>query len=136
MKIDNIIEAGEDYKPTPFSIDQSFVGNYEEGNIRALTQNYIFSNGKPLKVLDGSVQADIVVNAEDREALNTECDETKKLLNEEREARREIYYRQARVLYPDKEEWCLSLAIDAFIEQEEKGIDITKYKFEKDAEKY
>lgn len=139
MKIDNIIEAGgqipKDYKPSPYTIDQSTVINNGKG-IQALTQNYIFSDGKPLKVLDGSVQADIVVNAEDRAALNTECDETKKLLNEEREARREIYYRQARVLYPDKEEWCLSLAIDAFMEQEEKGIDITKHKFAEQAEKY
>ena len=149
MKIDNIIEAGggrfsglpdyegeipKDYKPSLFSIDQSTVINNDKG-IQALTQNYIFSNGKPLKVLDGSVQADIVVNADDKAAVNTECDETKKLLNEEREAKREIYYRQARVLYPDKEEWCLSLAIDAFLEQEEKGIDITKHKFAEQAEK-
>jgi thioredoxin-like negative regulator of GroEL len=139
MKIDNIIEAGgqipKDYKPSPYSIDQSTVINNDKG-IQALTQNYIFSNGKPLKVLDGSVQADIVVNAEDKAALNTECEETNKLLNEERETRREMLFRQARVLYPEKEEWTLSLAIDAYMEQQDKGIDITTYKFDKDAEKY
>ena len=135
MKVANIIEAGETIR-NKFEIDQSFVGNYEEGNIRALTQPYIFSNGKAIQVLDGSVQADIVVNAEDKEAINTECEETKKLLNEEREAKREVYFRQARVLYPEKEEWVLSLAVEAFLEQEEKGIDITTHKFEKNAEKY
>ena len=138
MKIENTIEVGGEglsprsravpEEPSPYAIDQSTVINNDNG-IQALTQNYIFSNGKPLKVLDGSVQADIVINAEDRAALNTECDETKKLLDEEREAKREVYFRQARLLYPEKEEWCLSLAIDAFMEQEEKGIDITKHKF-------
>ena len=138
MKIENTIEVGGEglsprsravpEEPSPYAIDQSTVINNDNG-IQALTQNYIFSNGKPLKVLDGSVQADIVINAEDRAALNTECDETKKLLDEEREAKREVYFRQARLLYPEKEEWCLSLAIDAFMGQEEKGIDITKHKF-------
>ena len=138
MKIENTIEVGGEglsprsravpEEPSPYAIDQSTVINNDNG-IQALTQNYIFSNGKPLKVLDGSVQADIVINAEDRAALNTECDETKKLLDEEREAKREVYFRQARLLYPEKEEWCLSLAIDAFMEQEVKGIDITKHKF-------
>jgi hypothetical protein len=41
-----------------------------------------------------------------------------------------MYFRQSRVLYPDKEEWILSLAVDAFMEQEEKGIDITKHSFQ------
>lgn len=148
MKIENTIEVGGaalavgqflqnpvPEEPSPYTIDQTPVINNGSG-IQALTQNYIFSNGKPLKVLDGSIQADIVVNAEDKAALNTECDETKKLLNEEREAKREVYFRQARLLYPEKEEWCLSLAVDAFMEQEEKGIDITKHKFEKNTEKY
>ena len=148
MKVNNIIEVGgavplepsprKSGSPeglSPYTIDQSTVIN-KDNSIQALTQNYIFSNGKPLKVLDGSVQADIVINAEDRAAVNTECDETKKLLDEEREAKREVYFRQARLLYPEKEEWCLSLAVDAFMEQEEKGIDITNYKFEKNTEKY
>jgi hypothetical protein len=42
-----------------------------------------------------------------------------------------MYFRQARVLYPEKEEWILSMAIDAFLVQEEKGVDITKYEFRK-----
>lgn len=109
----------------------------EEQNIQANTATYVFdSQNKSIKTLDGSVSADIVVNAEDREAINEDNNETKKLLNEEREAKREAYFRQARLLYPEKEEWCLSLAIDAFMEQEDKGIDITTHKFDNNAEKY
>ena len=119
------------------------VGAEAAGGIQALTTPCIYTKDEAdgangwrfIKTLDGSVQADIVVNAEDKEALN-EGDETKKLLNEEREEKREMYFRQARLLYPEKEEWCLALAIDAFMYQEEKGIDITKYKFETEAEKY
>lgn len=110
------------------------------GGIKARVDNYGFNKEKGcFKLLDGSVEADIVVNAHDKSALqrgNTDSQETKKLLNEEREAKREMYFRQARVLYPDKEEWTLSLAVDAFMEQEERGIDITKHKFEQDADKY
>jgi len=113
------------------------VGGLYDNNIKANKQEFIFSSDrKCIQTIDGSVQANIVVNAEDKAALNTECDETKKLLNEERESKREVYYRQARVLYPEKEEWILSLAIDAFMEQEDKGIDITKHKFAENAEKY
>jgi hypothetical protein len=108
----------------------------EEQNIQANTATYVFdSQNKSIKTLDGSVSADIVVNADDREAVS-EGAETKKLLNEEREAKREMLFRQARLLYPEKEEWCLSLAIDAFMEQEDKGIDITTHKFDNNAEKY
>jgi hypothetical protein len=103
---------------------------YEEGAIQALTAPYILTSDRKLvETIDGSISKDIVVNAEDKEALNEDCDETKKLLDEEREQKREMYFRQARLLYPEKEEWSLSLAIDAFMEQEEKGIDITKHKF-------
>ena len=106
-------------------------------NIDAYTPIYVFdSDRKAVKTINGSVQADIVVNSDDKTALNEDCCETKKLLDEERETKREMLYRQARVLYPEKEEWVLSLAIDAFMEQEEKGIDITKHKFAEDAEKY
>lgn len=109
--------------------------NYEDlDKIQTYKPTYIFNNDrKPLKTIDGSVQADIVVNADDKEAVqreNEECSETKKLLDEERETKREIYFRQARVLYPEKEEWVLSLAIDAFMEQQDKGIDITTHKFD------
>jgi hypothetical protein len=139
MKIENTIEVGSESggnKPSPYTIDQRPVIDTVNG-IQARTKDYIFNIGrKPISLINGSVQADIVVNAVDRAAVNTECDETKKLLNEEREARREVYFRQARLLYPEKEEWCLSLAIDAFMEQEEKGIDIIKHKFAEEADKY
>lgn len=106
-------------------------------NINAYTPIYVFDgNRKAFQTIDGSVQADIVVNSDDKAALNEDCCETKKLLDEERETKREMLYRQARILYPEKPEWCLSMAVDAFMEQQDKGIDITTHKFEKDAEKY
>jgi hypothetical protein len=109
--------------------------NYEDLDIiETYKPKYIFDNDrKSIKTIDGSVQADIVVNADDKEQVqreNEECSETKKLLDEERETKREMYFRQARVLYPEKEEWVLSLAIDAFLEQQDKGIDITTHKFD------
>jgi hypothetical protein len=107
-------------------------------NINAYTSRYIYNNDRTnlIDTIDGSVQADIVVNSDDKAALNEDCCETKKLLDEERETKREMLYRQARILYPEKPEWCLSMAVDAFMEQQDKGIDITTHKFEKDAEKY
>lgn len=136
-----------DYVPNYFEIDKLELSLKEiqeatneepkSTNIEAYTPIYVFDGDrKAVKTIDGSVQADIVVNADDKAALNEDCDETKKLLDEDRETKREMLYRQARVLYPEKEEWILSLAIDAFMQQEEKGIDITTHKFEKDAEKY
>jgi hypothetical protein len=117
------------------AIDTKPVSN-DPNAIQALTAHYIINSDRKLvETLDGSVSKDIVVNAEDKEAVE-DCDETKKLLDEEREEKREMYFRQARLLYPEKEEWCLSLAIDAFMYQEEKGIDITKHKFAENAEKY
>lgn len=137
----------KDYVPNYFEIDKLELSLKEiqeatneepkSTNIEAYTPIYVFDGDrKAVKTIDGSVQADIVVNADDKAALNEDCDETKKLLDEDRETKREMLYRQARVLYPEKEEWILSLAIDAFMQQEEKGIDITTHKFEKDAEKY
>jgi phage major head subunit gpT-like protein len=109
-------------------------------NNEAYTPIYVFDGDrKAVKTIDGSVQADIVVNADDKTALNEEGEagaETKKLLDEDRETKREMLYRQARVLYPETEEWILSLAVDAFMQQEEKGIDITTHKFTENAEKY
>ena len=32
-----------------------------------------------------------------------------------------MYFRHSRILYPDKEDWVLSLAIDAFMAQEDKN---------------
>jgi hypothetical protein len=116
-------------------IDTKPVSN-DPNAIQALTAPYIFTKERKLiETLDGSVSKDIVVNVEDREAVS-EGAETKKLLDDEREEKREMYFRQARLLYPEKEEWVLSMAIDAFMYQEEKGIDITKHKFETEAEKY
>ena len=110
----------------------------DEGSIPALKSHYIINSDRNIiETIDGSVAADIVINAKDKAEVNEDNSESKKLLNEERESRREMYFRQARVLYPEKEEWCLSLAVEAFLEQEEKGIDILTHKFgEKDAEKY
>ena len=120
MKIDNIIDVG---------CITSSIEN-EKGSIQALTAPYIINSDRQvIKTLDGSIAADIVINAENKAEVNEDNSETKKLLNEERESRREVYFRQARVLYPEKEEWCLSLAIDAFMEQEDKGIDILTHKF-------
>jgi hypothetical protein len=98
--------------------------------IKAITDNVIYNEGNEIKTLDGSIQADIVINSDDKEYVNEQTEQTKKMMNEERELKREMYFRHSRVLYPDKEEWILSLAIDAFMEQEEKGIDITKNSFE------
>jgi uncharacterized membrane-anchored protein len=84
-------------------------------------------------LVDGSIDKDIIINADDKETINAEAEETKKILNEEREEKREMLIRQSRVLYPEKENWIIEMAVDAYILQEEKGIDILKYKF-KDVE--
>ena len=129
MIVANNIEVGGIF------IDTKPVSN-DPNAIQALTAPYIFTKERKLiETLDGSVSKDIVVNVEDKEAV-AEGAETKKLLDDEREEKREMYFRQARLLYPEKEEWVLSMAIDAFMYQEEKGIDITKHKFETEAEKY
>ena len=99
-----------------------------DGNIiyKTYKPHYIIDKDRNMiETIDGSVSADIVINSEDKEYVNPEC----KLLDEEREAKREMYYRQSRVLYPEQEEWVLSMAVDAYMEQLEKGIDITKHKF-------
>lgn len=135
MIVANNIDVGGVGVAGGIFIDTKPVSN-DPNAIQALTAPYIFTKERKLiETLDGSVSKDIVVNADDKEAVN-EGDETKKLLNEEREEKREMYFRQARLLYPEKEEWVLSMAIDAFMYQEEKGIDITKHKFETEAEKY
>jgi len=106
--------------------------------INAEPSEYVYNRAKGQldKTLDASIDASIVINSEDREYINEECSETSKLLNVEREAKREMYFRHSRLLYPEIEGHLLSLAVDAFMEQEEQGIDITKYKFDKDADKY
>lgn len=133
MKVANNIEVGAEAAGGIVVDTQVRKGMDDTNGIQALTTPCIFTKDETkgwrfINTLDGSVDADIVVNADDKEALN-EDKETKKLLDEEREEKREMYFRQARLLYPEKEEWCLSMAIDAFMYQEEKGIDITKYKF-------
>jgi hypothetical protein len=41
-----------------------------------------------------------------------------------------MYFRRSRrTLNLEKEEWSISMAVDAFMEQEEQKIDRTKYKF-------
>lgn len=138
MIVANNIEVGGVAKAGGIFIDTKPVSN-DPNAIQALTAPFIFTKDaegrKLIETLDGSVSKDIVVNVEDREAVS-EGAETKKLLDDEREEKREMYFRQARLLYPEKEEWVLSMAIDAFMYQEEKGIDITKHKFETEAKKY
>jgi hypothetical protein len=135
MIVANNIEVGGVAKADGIFIDTKPVSN-DPNAIQALTAPYIFTKERKLiETLDGSVSKDIVVNVDDKEAVS-EGAETKKLLDDEREEKREMYFRQARLLYPEKEEWVLSMAIDAFMYQEEKGIDITKHKFETEAEKY
>ena len=93
---------------------------------KAFVNKYVIDKDRNMiETIDGSISADIVINNEDKEYVNPE----NKLLDEEREAKREMYYRQARVLYPEQEEWVLSMAIDAYMEQLDKGIDIIKHKF-------
>ena len=53
--------------------------------------------------------------------LKKDTEETKKLLDEDREYKREMYFRHSRILYPDKEDWVLNLAIDAFMVKEERN---------------
>lgn len=92
-----------------------------EDMIKAVTDDVVYNEGNEIKTLDGSIQADIVINTDDREYLNEEVEQTNKLLDDEREHKREMYFRHSRILYPDKEDWVLSLAIDAFMAQEEKN---------------
>ena len=91
-----------------------------EDMIKAVTDDVVYNEGNEIKTLDGSVQANIVINTDDREYLNEEVEQTNKLLDDEREHKREMYFRHSRILYPDKEDWVLSLAIDAFMAQEDK----------------
>lgn len=92
-----------------------------EEMIKAVTDDVVYNEGNEIKTLDGSVQADIVINRDDKEYINEETEQTNKLLDDERELKREMYFRQSRILYPEKEEWVLSMAIDAFMEQEERN---------------
>jgi len=91
-----------------------------EDMIKAVTADVVYNEGNEIKTLDGSVQADIVINTDDREYVNEDTEQTNKLLDDEREHKREMYFRQSRILYPEKEEWILSMAIDAFMAQEDK----------------
>jgi hypothetical protein len=101
-----------------------------EEMIKAVTDDVIYNEGNEIKTVDGSIDANIVINSEDKGYINEETEQTKKMMNDERELKREMYFRHSRVLYPDKEEWILSLAVDAFMEQEDRGIDITKHSFQ------
>lgn len=132
-----------DYVPNYLEIDKMKVNTIdietlnEEQNIQADTATYVFdSQRKSIKTIDGSIEASIVVNNEDKQYINEECSENSKLLDEERENKREMYFRHSRVLYPEVQPHILSLAVDAYMEQQDKGIDITTHKFDKDADKY
>lgn len=91
-----------------------------EDMIKAVSDDVVYNEGNEIKTLDGSVQANIVINTDDREYVDEEVEQTNKLLDDEREHKREMYFRHSRILYPDKEDWVLSLAIDAFMAQEDK----------------
>jgi hypothetical protein len=121
------------------AIDTKYVHPEFQGHNRALTQQYIFDKDRNIiETLDGSISKDIVINSDDKEAVSRSGVETasaNKLLDEEREAKREAYFRQARSLYPEKEDWILNMAIDAYMLQLDKGIeDITQYEFPKNDE--
>jgi hypothetical protein len=92
-----------------------------EDMIEAVTDDVVYNEGNEIKTLDGSVQANIVINSDDKEYVNEDTEETKKLLDEDREHKREMYFRHSRILYPDKEDWVLNLAIDAFMAEEERN---------------
>ena len=92
-----------------------------EDMIKAVTDDVVYNEGNEIKTLDGSVQANIVINSDDKEYVNEDTEETKKLLDEDREHKREMYFRHSRILYPDKEDWVLNLAIDAFMAEEERN---------------
>jgi hypothetical protein len=95
--------------------------NSDEDMIKAVTDDVVYNEGNEIKTLDGSVQANIVINSDDKEYVNEDTEETKKLLDEDREHKREMYFRHSRILYPDKEDWVLNLAIDAFMAEEERN---------------
>jgi hypothetical protein len=92
-----------------------------EDMIEAVTDDVVYNEGIEIKTLDGSVQANIVINSDDKEYVNEDTEETKKLLDEDREHKREMYFRHSRILYPDKEDWVLNLAIDAFMAEAERN---------------
>lgn len=124
----------EDYKPNYF-ISELLVKNDEPINVevKQTPERYDKDKGEIVELVNGSIDKNIVVNIDNREAIPEEGDETKKILNTEREEKREMYMRHSRMLYPEKESWILELAVDAFMIQEEKGIDILTHKF-KDVE--
>ena len=101
--------------------------------LHTLPERYNKDTGEIVELVNGSVDKNIVVNIDNREAIPEEGDETKKILDTEREEKREMYIRHSRTLYPEKENWVIELAVDAFMKQEEKGIDILTHKF-KDVE--
>jgi uncharacterized membrane-anchored protein len=97
--------------------------------LKQTPERYNKDNGEIVELVNGSIDKNIVVNIDNREAIPEEGDETKKILDTEREEKREMYIRHSRMLYPEKENWIIELAVDAFMRQEEKGIDILTHKF-------
>lgn len=111
-------EAGIVTIDTPYNIEAKY-------NARRLNRDtYEITD-----LVDGSIDKNIIVNADDKETINAEAVETKKILDEEREAKREMYIRHSRMLYPEKENWVIEMAVDAYMIQEEKGINILNHKF-------
>ena len=116
----------KDYNPNYLIINNDEPINIE---LKQTPERYNKDNGEIVELVNGSIDKNIVVNIDNREAIPEEGDETKKILNTEREEKREMYMRHSRMLYPEKENWVLEMAVDAFMIQEEKGINILTHKF-------
>ena len=54
-----------------------------EEMIKAVTDDVVYNEGNEIKTLDGSVQADIVINRDDKEYINEETEQTNKLFDDE-----------------------------------------------------
>jgi hypothetical protein len=56
----------------------------------------------------------------------TTIEEIKKNVDIEEKLNKDILFRQSKLLYPEKEDWVLNMAIEAYINEIEKGIDNNK----------
>lgn len=112
------VEAGIVTIDTPYNIEAKYSARRLNRDTYEITD-----------LVDGSIDKNIIVNVDDKETINAEAVETKKILDEEREAKREMYIRHSRMLYPEKENWVIEMAVDAYMIQEEKGINILNHKF-------
>jgi hypothetical protein len=56
----------------------------------------------------------------------TTIEEVKKNVNIEEKLNKDILFRQSKLLYPEMDDWILNMAIEAYINEIEKGIDNNK----------